>query len=165
MLAVIRMRGRTGIRHDMDQTTRLLNLNRINHMVIIPENETYRGMLQKVKDYVTWGEIEKSTLTLLLQHRSQFKGRKHYSEEELKEKTGFASYEELADALISGKIIYKDIEGIVPIFRLHPPRGGLEYVRKSYGQGGTGGYRASEINRLIKKMIVPGADLNGKNKN
>ncbi len=165
MLAVIRIRGRTGIRYDMDQTTRLLNLTRINHMVIIPSNETYKGMLQKVKDYVTWGEIEKDTLALLLKHRSQFKGRKHYTEEELKEKTGFTSYDEMAEALISGKVIYKDIEGIVPIFRLHPPRGGLEYVRKPYGQGGTGGYRASEINKLIKRMIVPGADLNGKNKN
>ena len=121
MLAVIRIRGRTGIRYDMDQTTRLLNLTRINHMVIIPSNETYKGMLQKVKDYVTWGEIEKDTLALLLKHRSQFKGRKHYTEEELKEKTGFTSYDDMAEALISGKVIYKDIEGIVPIFRLHPP--------------------------------------------
>lgn len=165
MLAVIRIRGRTGIRKEAEDTARLLSLTRINHLVIVPEETQTQGMLKKVKDYVTWGEIDKETLELLLEHRLLLKGRKKPETDKLKETTGYKSYKDMAKALLSGKSKMKDIEGVVPIFRLHPPRGGLEYIRKPYGQGGTGGYRGKEINTLIRKMLKPGADLNGKKEN
>lgn len=165
MLAVIRIRGRTGIRPQAEKTVALLRLHRINHMVVIPESETTKGMLQIAKDYVTWGEINKETLVEVLKERALLAGRKKLTEEYIKENLSLEGYEGLADALISGKIKYGDIPNIVPLFRLHPPIGGLEYIRKSVGEGGTAGYRGEDINKLIKKMLVPKVKMDGKNEN
>ncbi len=165
MLAVIRIRGRTGIRPQAEKTVGLLRLHRINHMVIIPESETTKGMLQVAKDYVTWGEIDRETLIELLKTRALLSGRKKLTEEFIKENLSMNGYEELADALLEGKIKYGDIPNIVPLFRMHPPAGGLEYIRKSVGEGGTAGYRGKDINKLIRRMLVPGVKLDGSNKN
>ncbi len=163
MLAVIRIRGRTGIKPAAKKTAELLSLTRINHMVIVEDNDVTRGMLNRARDYLTWGEIDESTLEVVLKHRAMLAGRKRLQEEELKEKTGAKSFSDLAKSLMKGKIKYKDIEGIVPLFRLNPPRRGYEAIRKSYQNGGSSGYRGKEINELIKRMVLPGVDLNGSN--
>ena len=49
-----------------------------------------------------------------------------------------------------------DIDGnIKKHFHLHPPRGGFERkgIKHSFTQGGALGYRGSNMNKLIKKMI------------
>ncbi|MCL4337110.1 MAG: 50S ribosomal protein L30 [Candidatus Thermoplasmatota archaeon] len=165
MLAVIRIRGETGIRPQAAKTTSLLRLHRVNHMVLVEDNEINKGMLKVAKDYVTWGEVEDSTVELVLKHRSQLKGREYLDEESLEETTGFKSYKDLANALQKGKVKYKDIKDIVPVVRLNPPKGGYEAIRKPFNQGGSAGYRGKDINRLILTMLKPGVDLNGTNEN
>lgn len=163
MLAVIRIRGTTGLKPTARKTAELLRLNRINHMVIVDDNEIMRGMLNKTRDYVTWGEIDQSTLESLLKHKAMLTGRKKLEEDQLKERAGVDTFADLAKSILDGKIRYKDIEGIVPLFRLNPPRKGYESIRKSYQQGGTSGYRGEKINELIMRMLVSGVDLNGSN--
>ncbi len=163
MLAIIRIRGSTGIRPKAQKTTELLRLHKINHLVLMPEDPVIKGMLQEAKDYLTWGEIDQETLTVLLENRTLFKGRKKIEEKSLKENTGFATYKALAKSLIDGKVKYKDIKDVVPVLRLNPPRKGYEAIRKPYQMGGSAGYRGKEINELIKRMIKPGVDLNGEN--
>ena len=165
MLAVIRIRGETGIRPQPQKTTELLRLHKINHLVLVEDNESFRSMLQTAKDYLTWGEIEEATVEALLQNRALMKGRKPLSEENLSELAGYKTFKTLAKALVSGKKKYSDIKDIVPVIRLNPPRGGYEAIRKNFAQGGSSGYRGKEINTLIMKMIKPGVDLNGKDKN
>lgn len=163
MLAVIRIRGSTGVKPAAKKTAELLRLNRINHMVIVEDNEVTRGMLKRTRDYVTWGEIDEPTLEALLKHKAMLTGRKKLGEEQLKEKAGVSTFGDLAKSLLDGKIRYRDIEGIVPLFRLNPPRRGYEAIRKSYQNGGTSGYRGEKINELIMRMLVSGVDLNGSN--
>jgi large subunit ribosomal protein L30 len=162
MLAVIRIRGRTGIKPDARKTAKLLRLHRVNHLALVDDNVTTRGMLQTVKDYVTWGEIDKETLRLTLEYRLLFKGHKKVPEGSLKDQVGFSSYKEIADKMMKGGVHLKDLKDAVPVIRLNPPAGGWEYIRKPYGQGGSLGYRGNDINRVIKKMLKEGADLNGK---
>ena len=162
---MIRIRGETGIRPQAAKTAYLMRLHRVNHMVLIEDNEINRGMLKVAKDYVTWGEVEDSTIEMVLKYRSQLKGHEYLDEEELKETTGYKSYKDLAEALQQGKLKYKDIRDIVPVVRLNPPKGGYEAIRKPFNQGGSAGYRGKDINRLILKMLKPGVDLNGTNEN
>ena len=63
MMIALRVRGRTGIKKDIADTLDMLRLTRINHAVLLPENPSYQGMLQKGKDYITWGENDQETLT------------------------------------------------------------------------------------------------------
>ncbi len=163
MLAVIRIRGTTGIRPAAAKTAELMRLNRINHMVLVEDNDVNRGMLQKVKDYVTWGEIDDATVEMILKYRAQLKGHNPLMEEELKDISGYETFKDLASAINQGKIKFKDIRDIVPVVRLNPPKGGYEAVRKPVGQGGSAGYRGKDINRLILAMLKSGVDLNGKN--
>lgn len=164
MLAVIRIRGTTGINPRARKTGELLKLHKINHMVLLEDNDSTRGMLDAFKDYATWGEIDQKTLELTLKYRGMLQGRKQLTEQELA-RANAKSYADLAKNIVSGKVKYADIEGIVPVIRLHPPVKGLEYVRKSFNQGGSLGYRGKEINHLILRMLKPGEDLNGKNEN
>ena len=162
MLAVIRIRGTTGIRPAAAKTAELMRLNRINHMVLVEDNDVNRGMLQKVKDYVTWGEIDDATVEMILKYRAQLKGHNPLMEEELKDISGYETFKDLASAINQGKIKFKDIRDIVPVVRLNPPKGGYEAVRKPVGQGGSAGYRGKDINKLILAMLKSGVDLNGK---
>ena len=163
MLAVIRIRGTTGIRPAAAKTAELMRLNRINHMVLVEDNDVNRGMLQKVKDYVTWGEVDDVTVEMILKYRAQLKGHNPLMEEELKDISGYETFKDLASAINQGKIKFRDIRDIVPVVRLNPPKGGYEAVRKPVGQGGSAGYRGKDINRLILAMLKSGVDLNGKN--
>ena len=57
-LAVIRVRGKINLNESVKNTFKLLNLNNKNWCVVIDDNPSNRGMIIKVKDYVTWGEID-----------------------------------------------------------------------------------------------------------
>lgn len=164
MIAIIRIRGSTGIKPVAEKTMELLNLNRINHMVLFNESDSINGMLKRAKDYVTWGEIDKETLVLLLKDRILLKGRKKLNDEYLKT-LGYNSFEDFADALLNNKTKIKNIEDLIPVIRLNPPKGGYEAIQKPFYEKGSSGYRGDKINILIKKMITPGVDLNGENKN
>jgi len=65
-LAVVRVRGRVDVRKDVQDTLKMLNLTKANHCVIIDDRESFAGMLQKVKDYVTFGPIDTPTLSKLI---------------------------------------------------------------------------------------------------
>ena len=151
MYLVIRVRGTTGVIGNIASTLQMLRLNRINHAVLVEENPSYKGMLQKGKDYITWGEIDTETLVELIEKRGKLVGGAAITEEYLAENTDYSSFEELANALINSEIKAKDIN-MKPVFRLHPPRKGYEGIRHSIKEGGSLGYRGEAINDLAKRM-------------
>jgi large subunit ribosomal protein L30 len=118
--AVIRVRGTVNIKPDIKKTMQLLRLTRANHCVLLEENAVYKGMLQMVKDYTTWGEINKETLTKLLSTRGKLIGDKPLTEEYLKKAAPYHSFEKLSEAIMENKVKYKDIPEVKPLFRLNP---------------------------------------------
>ncbi len=151
--AAIRIRGSVNVKPDIKKTLHLLRLNKANHCVLLEENDIYKGMLQIVKDYATWGEIDKETLSKLIDNRGLLTGDKDLSEEYLKTSTSFDKFDKLSKAIIENKIKYKEIPDVKPIFRLNPPKKGYEGIKRSFKNGGALGYRGKEINSLIKRMI------------
>jgi large subunit ribosomal protein L30 len=152
MIAAIRVRGTTGIKKDIADTLMMLRLNQINHAVLIDENPSYNGMLQKGKDYITWGEIDAETLVKVIAKRGRLAGDVKITDEYLKENTDYSSVEELAKAVVESEATLEDA-GIKPVFRLHPPRKGYKSTKKTYNEGGSLGYRGEKIGELIVKMI------------
>ncbi|OYT61793.1 MAG: 50S ribosomal protein L30 [Thermofilum sp. ex4484_15] len=152
-LAVIRIRGTVDVDPDSRYTLELLRLFKKFHAVIVSDNDSYRGMLKKIQNYVTWGEIDEDTLTLLLEKRGRLVGNRKLNEKFLR-KYGFSDARELAKAILKGKLDLKDLPELKPVFRLHPPRGGFKgSIRKQYGNNGELGYRGKAINDLLRKMI------------
>ncbi len=154
LYSVVRVRGSINVKPDIKKTLQMLRLTRVNHCVLIDgKNESYRGMLNKAKDYITWGEIDKETLIELIKTRGRLMGDKPVTEEYVKSATSYNSIEKLADALVEGKIRYSELPNVKPLFKLNPPKGGYEGIKRAYKVGGALGYRGKEINNLIRRML------------
>ncbi len=159
LYAIIRIRGRVDVPPDVKYTLKLLRLHKKFHMVIYPADQPgLEGMLQKVKDWVTWGEINYDTLVELLRKRGRTIGNKpltdEYVETRLKNLGIYGGISGLAKALLDGKVKLHKLDGIKPVFRLHPPRGGFKKsTKRHYNDGGELGYRGEAINELIKRML------------
>ena len=151
-LAVVRIRGGISINRDIKNTLKMLNLTKVNHCVFIPETKEYKGMLQKVKDYVTWGEIEPGTMVEMIKQRGKLEGDKPVTDKYLKE-NGYTSIKKFVEAVVEGKAKYSSLKGVKPVMRLHPPRKGLEGIKRSFAIGGALGCRGKEINELLRRMI------------
>jgi len=140
MLAVVRIRGLVGIKKGVSDTFKILRLNRKMHCVLLPESKGVKGVLQKVKDYCTFGEISDELLELLISKRGRKPGNKRLTEEEAREVTTKLKEE--------GKL-----KGIKPVFRLTPPSKGFKRSIKQHWPKGELGYRGEKINDLLKRMI------------
>jgi large subunit ribosomal protein L30 len=141
MYAAIRIRGPVGVSKAVEDTLKMLRLTRINHCVLVPKNPSVEGMLQKVRSYITWGEIDKETLNRMVTKRGRFAGDNRISE---KEGNDIAGRIEKSDALKNS--------GIKLLFRLSPCSGGLKSTKTDYPRGDLG-YRGEKINSLLNKMI------------
>jgi large subunit ribosomal protein L30 len=132
LLAVIRVRGRVGVRHTISETLSRLNLRKVNNMVLLYGTKSNLGMIAKCNDYVTYGEVDSDFVEKML----AMKGAK-------------VSKDDIS-ALAAGKKSAKQI--VETPMRLHPPTHGYENTRKPFSQKGSLGYRGTEISKLISRM-------------
>ncbi len=156
LYAIIRIRGQADVPPDVRKTLELLRLHKRYHAVIYPADKPgLEGMLQKAKDWITWGEIDFDTLEALLRTRGRVVGDKPLTDKFVEEKLGISGgIKSLTRLLLAGKIEYHKLHGVKPVFRLHPPRGGFKRsVKKQYGNYGELGYRGGAINDLIRRML------------
>ncbi len=132
LVAVVRVRGRIGVRRSINETLTRLNLSRVNSVALLFGSGSNIGMVKKCSDFVTFGEISADSLERVLK-----KGGAKASKEEI-------------DVLMSGGKKAGEIVRL-PI-RLKPPRRGYEDTKRSYSNGGAVGYRGEAINELLKRM-------------
>jgi len=72
-IAVIRVRGNIRVGQDNKDTLSMLRLYKKNYCVVLNGTASINGMIKKVKDYVTWGEIDDETFDLLKEKRGKTK--------------------------------------------------------------------------------------------
>ena len=153
-LAVIQVRGGIHLTHEHRDSLNHLQLRKKNSCVILENTQSYMGVLVKLKDYVTWGEIDEQTLKLLIEKRGKLAGNQSLNENYLKEKTKMG-FDQFVKSFIDNKIKLKDVPGLKTYFRLTPPKGGFERegIKKQFSLGGALGYRKDNINNLLRRMI------------
>ncbi|MFH1455547.1 MAG: 50S ribosomal protein L30 [archaeon] len=153
-IAIIRIRGKVGLHKEVKDTLNMLRLYRQNQCVVVPSNPSYVGMITKVKDYVTWGEVNEETLILLLQKRGRLAAKKQLTDDYVKNKVKL-DITSFAKEVFGMKKQLRDVPGLKPFFKLHPPIGGYERkgIKKPFSLGGVLGYRKDKINDLIKRMV------------
>ncbi len=61
MIAAILIRGKIDSRQDVKDTLTMLNLDRKHACVTLENNPVNMGMLNKCKDFVTYGEVSEET--------------------------------------------------------------------------------------------------------
>ncbi|MFQ6087437.1 MAG: 50S ribosomal protein L30 [Candidatus Methanofastidiosia archaeon] len=149
-IAVVRVRGTPNVQKEVRETLKMLRLTKPNHVVIIDDRETYMGMLRKVKDFVTFGELNSEIAKRLISKWGRLPGDERIDEDYVKKKTK-KSISKFVEDFMKFKHELSDLE-IKKVFRLHPPRKGYESIKKGYSQRGALGYRGEEINTLLKRM-------------
>lgn len=138
-LAVVLVRGMVKVTKSVKDTVAMLRLNRKNNLVVITDSPVHRGMLNKVKDHVTWGEISDEIFSQMVSKRGEeYKSR-------LQDRKGRYSYHVLE---VNGRK-YK------PYFRLNPPRKGFgrKGIKMPFKLGGGLGYRGEKMDDLIIRMM------------
>ena len=153
MKAIVQLRGEVNQSGAVRDTLGMLNLHRVNHATLIPETDTYDGMVTKVNDWVAHGEPSVETVELLLETRAEpAEGDADIDDEWVAEHTGYESVAALAEALLSEETTLK-AEGLAPTLRLHPPRGGHDGIKHSAKEGGQlGKHTTEEIDTLLEAM-------------
>ena len=138
-LAVVLVRGMVNVTQSVKDTLKMLKLNRKNHCVIIANNPVNVGMLRKVKDYATWGELDENTFKELVEKRG----------EEYKSRLGDFKKK------YSYKVLEVNGKKYKPYFRLNPPRKGFgrKGIKMAFNVGGALGYRKEKINDLVQRML------------
>lgn len=153
-IAIIRIRGKVKVRKEIEDTMKMLRLLRTNSCVVVTNTESIQGMIEKVKDYVTWGEIDEETFKQLLKERGRIVGNKRLNEDYLKDKVK-VGFDDFVKEFFEFKRELKDIPGVKLLFRLNPPNQGFDKrgIKQPFSLGGALGYRKDKINDLIKRMI------------
>jgi large subunit ribosomal protein L30 len=152
---VVRARSDVKVERSIKETMHYLNLTKVNHAVIIPDNPQYQGMLQKAKDYITWGEASEELIAKMLSERGRMTGDAPLTDDIVKEHTDYKSITEFAKAIANNEAQVKDIPELKRVFRLHPPRGtkGWGGIKRSFVVGGALGSRGEHIGALVERMI------------
>ena len=156
LIFAVRIRGAPGMKRKILDTLKMLRMHKVNHGVLIWAEKSYKGMLNKCKDYIAYGKIDEKTLVRLLRVRGRVEGNKPLTDEYIKNLTEYKNIKVFSKALLNGKIQYREkfVYKLKPIFRLHPPRKGHRgSIKKHYAEGGTLGNLGEHINILIHKMM------------
>jgi len=150
---VIRMRGISGVRYDINHALGLLRLSRSYSATVIRFDASSKGVIHKISNYVAYGPADAASIALLLSKRGKITASRPLKVEDLA-KAGYKTFEEAAEALASGKITLGELAkqtGMRPIFSLRPPVKGVSSTKLAYPRGVLG--KNKDIAVLLKKMI------------
>jgi|YelNatPaOPRAMG01_1025707.scaffolds.fasta_scaffold00278_50 large subunit ribosomal protein L30 len=153
-LIAVRIRGMPRAHPEIKTTLKLLKLLKKHNAMIFYETPSIKGMLEKVKDLITWGEATEESIYLLLSKRGKTINGEKLTDEKVKEKFGFNSIKDLAKAIFNGEVSLKKLHELNLPFRLNSPSKGFKgSIKKPFKIGGELGYRGKEINNLIARMV------------
>ena len=140
-IAVIRVRGNINVRKDIADTLEMLKLYNKNFCVFLENKAEIKGMIKKVKDFVTYGTVDEEVFKEIVEKRGEeYTGRAEDSKGIIKYSRRYVE--------VNGKKYNK-------FFRLNPPKKGYgrNGIKRPFLKGGALGDRKEKINDLLKRMI------------
>jgi large subunit ribosomal protein L30 len=133
-------------------TLKSLNIETRFRATLVPDTPSYRGMLQRAKDHISWCYATRAVIKALLEKRGRKEGWKLITNEDLTN-LGFESFDSLAQKISDSSVLFYKLENIKPSFTLSSPRGGFKKsIRRNYGQGGILGANP-ELPKVVEKML------------
>ena len=140
MIIVIRISGLVNLTESVKENLYRFRLRRKYSAVIIKPNPQNLKILKKIRNFIAYGDIDKKTLSLLVESRGVPKDKK----------------KKINPKEILEQIEKKDPKSwdIKPFFRLHPPRGGID-SKKHFGvtKRAVLGDNKNHINDLVRRML------------
>lgn len=138
MIIVIRISGLVEIPPKAQETLFRMRLRRKYSAILLRHSSENSKLLQKVRNFVAYGEIDKETLYDLITKRGRATGKTKIDAEKIIEQLEKKSLSNL---------------GIKPFFRLHPPRGGVNTKSHFPIRKGILGNNGKKINELVRRML------------
>jgi large subunit ribosomal protein L30 len=153
MQALVQLRGEVNMSEGARDTLRMLNVHRVNHCALVPETDTYEGMVTKVNDFVAYGEPSSGVLATLISRRAEpAEGEGSVDDKWVGANTDYDDVSALAEALLAEETTLREA-GLAPMLRLHPPRGGHGGIKHPATKGGELGRHDTEaIDGLLRSM-------------
>lgn len=148
---VVRMRGTVNVPYWANTTLESLNLSKKFRATIVPESTEYLGMLNRIRQLVTWCRVDNETVKDLLDKKGRKTASQPLKESDLPKEYG--NLDKLAIDIANDTVVLSKLNGIKPWFALNPPRGGFKKsVKKQTTQNGILGENVLLID-LVKKMM------------
>jgi large subunit ribosomal protein L30 len=119
---------------------------------VVPDDAATVGMLKLCKDYVAWTPVEEDLLSDLLKKRGRVSASRTLDAASLKE-LGYKKHEDLAAKMMEEQIRLSAVKGVLPYFRLAPPKGGfrMSLRRQSTERGLLG--NNPKLEEIVRRMI------------
>jgi len=119
---------------------------------VVTDDKPTVGMLRLCKDYVAWCPLDEGLLTDLLKKRGMVSGTRALDQGSLKT-LGYKKHEELAGKMVKDQVRLSAITGVLPYFRLAPPRGGFKMsLRRQATERGLLGSNP-KLDAIVRRMI------------
>ncbi len=71
MIAAVRVRGPVDLNEKVNNTLENINLESKNQVVVFEENEAIMGMMNSVKDFITYGEVSDEVVGKLEERKGE----------------------------------------------------------------------------------------------
>ena len=110
------------------------------------------GMLRLCKDYVAWCPVSEELLADLLKKRGMVSATRSLDTATLKE-LGYKTHEDLAAKMAKDQLRLSSVSGVLPYFRLAPPKGGFRRsLRRQATERGLLGSNPG-LDAIVRRMI------------
>jgi len=156
---VVRIRGIIGLHPKPRKILQLLRLRQINNGTFVRLNKATKEMLRLVEPYITYGNPNAKTVRELIYKRGFGKINRQripITDNVIVEKSlgkyGIICVEDVIHEIYTVGPHFKEVNKFLWTFKLNPPRGGWNTIKKHYNEGGDFGNREDKINALIRRM-------------
>lgn len=138
MIIAIRISGLVEMPQAAQETLFRMRLRRKYSAVLLQSTPANLKLLQNVRNFIAYGDIDSQTLALLTEKRGVSKDKKKVDAKKV--------LESLEKKGLEGS-------GLKPFFRLHPPRGGIDSKIHYPIRDGVLGDNKKDINALVRRML------------
>jgi len=119
---------------------------------IVTDDTPTLGMLRLCKDYVAWCPVNEELLADLLKKRGMVSAARSLDAATLKE-LGYKKHEDLAAKMVKEQMRLSAVHGVLPYFRLAPPKGGFKLsLRRQATERGLLGSNP-RLDAIVRRMI------------
>ncbi|HEV2138700.1 MAG TPA: hypothetical protein VGR53_07640 [Nitrososphaerales archaeon] len=119
---------------------------------VVTDDAPTVGMLKLCKDYVAWSPVNEELLAELLKNRGMVSSTKTLDHAALKE-LGYKKHEDLATKMVKDQVRLSAVDGVLPYFRLAPPKGGFKRsMRRQFSEKGLLGSNPN-LGDIVRRMV------------
>jgi large subunit ribosomal protein L30 len=152
LLLVINLHGQINSSTPVRKALNELRVARRFAASVVTDDGPTVGMLKLCKDYVAWAPLDKEFLADLLKKRGMVSSTRSLDTDSLK-KLGFKKHEELAAKMVKEELRLSAVEGVLPFFRLAPPKGGFKRsMRRQFSERGVLGNNPN-LEEIARRMV------------